>query len=93
MSGKLTAACGIDYLEKTAFRLDDGVYDTASPDVIAPVMQCAAALDIRFTGRCLFDGYFPREAHREGAPCRKTWSGAAPRIADTWRRHFPSLTP
>ncbi|MGP3974134.1 hypothetical protein ACTWQF_08815 [Streptomyces sp. 8N114] len=93
VNGRLIAACGVNYIAKAAFRLDDGIYNTVPPEEIAPVTQCAAALDIRFSGRCLFDGYLPREAHREGDPCRKTWSTAAPRIADGWHRHFPFLTP
>jgi hypothetical protein len=92
VDGRLTAACGVDHIAGTAFRLDDDVHRTASPEAVAPVAQCAAALDIRFDGRCLFEGYLPREAHREGAPCRKTWPVAAPRTAGAWHRHFPSLT-
>jgi hypothetical protein len=91
LGGELIAASGVDYLHNTAFSLDGGTYRAVDPATVDPTTQCAQLLDSRFSGRSLYDGYLPREAHREGAPCREAWSGPEPRIDSAWRRHFPVL--
>ncbi|MGI5347397.1 hypothetical protein ACQEU8_04295 [Streptomyces sp. CA-250714] len=91
MNGELLTARGVDYLARAAFRWDDGAFSAVPHEGISPVTECATVIDGRFRERCLFEGYLPREAHREGSACRPAWSGAAPRVDATWRRHFPAL--
>ncbi|MFW5418614.1 hypothetical protein J0910_18535 [Nocardiopsis sp. CNT-189] len=89
--GGLRAACGVDFPNGRAFVLEAGAYREAPPEEVSPVSHCARLLDRSFGSRSLFDGYLPREAHREGPPCREAWTGPAPRPAPEWRRHFPVL--
>ena len=87
--GELAAAYGIDFLDHTAFELDAGAYRAVEPGDVSPATQCLERLDARFAGRFLFDGYLPRDAHRDGPPCREAWTGPAPSLDPAWRRHFP----
>ncbi|MBO8191777.1 hypothetical protein ITI46_08800 [Streptomyces oryzae] len=91
VNGELLTARGVDHHARVAFRWEDGAFSTVRHGGISPVAECAAVLDGRFRGRCLFDGYLPREAHREGSACRQAWSGTAPRVDAVWHRHFPGL--
>jgi len=91
VNGELLTARGVNHHARVGFRWDDGSFSTMPHEEVSPVTECATVLDGRFRGRCLFDGYLPREAHREGSGCRQVWSGAAPRVDAVWRHHFPAL--
>ncbi|WP_017592848.1 hypothetical protein [Nocardiopsis potens] len=89
--GVLRAACGVDFPNGRAFVLEAGAYREAPPAEVSPISDCARLLDRSFGTRSLLNGYLPREAHREGAPCREAWTEPAPSPAPEWRWHFPVL--
>lgn len=90
-NGELLAAAGVDPDADSAFELDAGDYRPAKPASTTPTDTCAVLLDERFRWRSLFDGYLPREAHREGPACRDVWSGPMPWVHPDWRARFPAL--
>jgi hypothetical protein len=88
VDGELLTAYGVDYLGNRAFELNAGTYHAVDAATVEPTTQCAELIDSRFSGRLLYGGYLPREARRDGSPCRETGSDPVPSISAAWREHF-----